>query len=188
MVIVASRRQAPRRRSPHLTVVLDEAQPGLWDSPELVAAELGLARPGPCFGYADIDGAQRSLVVVLSHAGKKYAVVVLIDYLLGGGVKDCYLTGYTSKLRDEYRRVAADPDLRFSDLDGETTREILEQALSREPCPVEPDQIQDVGEYLDLVRTCAELLPRGPAAPALAAAPRPDARGSLPQHPGMSTG
>jgi hypothetical protein len=124
------------------------------------AAGLGLPRPGACFGYADIYDEQRSIVVSFSYARKKHAVVVLIDYLLGGGIKDCYLADYTSELRDAYRKAGAHPDLRFSDLDGATARKILEEALARDPCPVEPDQIQDVENHLDLLRARVELLPR----------------------------
>ncbi len=124
------------------------------------SAGLGRPRPGPCFGYADIYGDQRSIVVVFSYARKKHAVVVLVDYLLGGGIKDCYLVEYSSRLRDEYRKAGADPDLRFSDLDAETARGILEEALSRDPCPVEPDQIQGVENYIDLLRARVEVLPR----------------------------
>ncbi len=128
-------------------------------------AGLGQPRPGPCFGYTDIYGEQRSIVLVFSYARKKHALVVLVDYLLGGGIKDCYLLDYTSSLRDYYRTIGADPELRFSDLDTGTAREILDEALSRQPCPVEPDQIQDVENYIDLLRARVELLPR-PAAPA----------------------
>ena len=177
MEIVAKRRQRPASRGTHLTVVRNEAQPGLWDSRDLVGAGPEPVPPGPCFSNADIYGAQCSLVVVVSVEGQKYAVIVLIDYLLGGGVKDCYLVDYTSKLREDYRRVAADPDLNFSDLDGETAREILEKALSRDPCPVEPDQIRDVEKYIGLVRSCAELLPRRSGTAVLDAAPRPGGRG-----------
>jgi hypothetical protein len=134
-------------------------------------ADLGRPRPGPCFGYADIYGDQRSIVLVFSYGRKKHALVVLVDYLLGGGIKDCYLLDYASGLRDYYRTIGADPELRFSDLDGGAARDILEEALSRQPCPVEPDQIQDVGNYIDLLRARVELLPRR-AAPAQAAKAR----------------
>lgn len=130
-------------------------------------AGLGRPRPGPCFGYADIYGDQRSIVLVFSYARKKHALVVLVDYLLGGGIKDCYLLDYTSRLRDYYRTIGADPELKFSDLDAGTAREVLDEALSRQPCPVEPDQIQDVENYIDLLRARVELLPRR-AAPAQA--------------------
>jgi hypothetical protein len=144
------------------------------------SAGLGLPEPGPCFGYADIYGDQRSIVLAFSYARKKHAVVVLIDYLLGGGIKDCYLADYTSRLRDEYRKVGAQPDLRFTDLDAATAREILQEALSKDPCPVEPDQIQDVENYIDLLRARVELLPlRSTAADAAS----PGARGKRPQAP-----
>jgi len=128
------------------------------------SADLGRPVPGPCFGYADIYGHQRSIVVAFSYARKKHAVVVLIDYLLGGGIKDCYLADNTSKLRDDYRKGDAGPEVRFSDLDAETARDILEEALSRYPCPVEPEQAQNVESYRDLVRARVELLPRRAAA------------------------
>jgi len=132
-------------------------------------AGLGRPRPGPCFGYGDIYGAQRSVVLVFGYAGQKHALVVLVDYLLGGGVKDCYLVDYTSTIRDYYRTVGADPELKFSDLDTGTAREMLDEALSKEPCPVEPDQIEHVDNFIDLLRARVELLPRGaPAARAAA--------------------
>jgi hypothetical protein len=124
------------------------------------SADLGRPARGPCFGYADIYGEQRSIVVAFSYSRKKHFVVVLIDYLLGGGIKDCYLADYTSKLRDDSRKGDAGPEVRFSDLDATTAREILEEALSRDPCPIEPDQIRNVENYIDLVRARVELLPQ----------------------------
>jgi Plasmid pRiA4b ORF-3-like protein len=141
------------------------------------SAGLGQPAPGPCFGYADIYGYQRSIVVAFSYARKKHAVVVLIDYLLGGGIKDCFVADYTSKLRDDYRKGTARPEVRFSDLDAATAREILEKALSRDPCPAEADQIQNVGNYIDLVRARVELLPRRSTA---AGVRSPAARGKRP--------
>jgi hypothetical protein len=155
------------------------------------AAGLGLPRPGPCFGYSDIYGCQHSIVLVFSYGPKKHALVVLIDYLLGGGVKDCYVLDYTSSIRDYYRTVGADPDIRFSDLDTGTAREILEGALSKEPCPVEPDQIEHVQNYIDLLRARVGLLPRraAPAPPARAQTPatRTAATRTAPTGPGSGT-
>lgn len=129
------------------------------------AAGLGQPHPGSCFGYGDSYGDQRSIVLVFSYARRKHAIVVLVDNLLGGGIKDCYLLDYTSRLRDYYRTVGADLELRFSDFDTGAVREILEEALSRDPCPVEPDQIEHVENYIDLLRARVELLP-GRAPPA----------------------
>lgn len=153
------------------------------------AADLGSPKPGRCFGYEDVYGEQRSLVATFSYGRKKHALVVLIDYLLGGGIKDCYVADYTESLRNEYRRVARDPELLFSDLDGARARALLTEALGREPCPVEPDQIEDLANYIDLLRARVALLPEtsadvaGSAAPAAASAARKPTGGKRPAIP-----
>lgn len=127
------------------------------------ATGLGTPKPGPCFSYADIYGEQRSIVIPYSYGRKTHAIAVLIDYVLGGGIKDCYPVDYTTSLREDYRKIGAQPDLMFSELDGAQARQILAAALSREPCPADPDQAEDVENYLDLLRARVELLPLPPA-------------------------
>lgn len=122
------------------------------------AAGLGWPEPGRCFGYADIYGEQRSMVLTFRYGRKTHAVVVLIDYLLGGGIKDCYITDYTESIRAEYRRIGRDPDITFSDLGSAEAHAVLVQALCCDPCPVEPDQIEDVDNYLGLVLARADAL------------------------------
>src|SRR5262249_16857492 len=123
------------------------AEAGQADMPW--ATGLGTPKPGACFGYADIYGEQRSIVIAYSYGRKKHAIAVLIDYVLGGGIKDCYPVDYTSSLRDDYRKIGAQPDVFFTDLDDGQARQILEGALSREPCPADPEQVEDVENYLD---------------------------------------
>jgi hypothetical protein len=130
---------------------------GLADMPW--AAGLGSPTPGRCFGYIDIYGEQRSMVMTFRYGRKAHALVVLIDYLLGGGIKDCYVADYTDSLRDEYRKIGRDPEIVYSDLDGAEARAILIHALSCEPCPAEPDQIEDIGDYLDLLLARVAVLP-----------------------------
>ena len=129
------------------------------------ATAIGAPKPGVCFGYADIYGEQRAIVLAYSYGRKKHAIAVLIDYVLGGGIKDCYPVDFTGSLREEYRKIGAQPDLMFSDLDGPQARQILEAALSRKPCPADAEQVEDVENYIDLLRSRVELLP----APATAA-------------------
>jgi hypothetical protein len=136
-------------------------QAGLADLPW--AASLGEPKPGRSFGYCDVYGEQYSVVTTFSYARKKHAVVVLIDYLLGGGVKDCYLTDYTEAMRNEYRAIGRDPEIEFRDLQLAEARPILEQALGRQPCPVRANQIENVEAYLDLVRQRVSLLPQARA-------------------------
>jgi hypothetical protein len=126
-------------------------------------AGLGTPKPGACFGYADVYGEQRSIVIPYSYGRKKHAIAVLIDYVLGGGIKDCYPVDFSAGLRDDYRKIGGQPDLMFSDLDGAQARQILDAALTREPCPADPDQMEDVENYLDLLRTRVALLPAAPS-------------------------
>jgi hypothetical protein len=129
------------------------------------AADVGWPVPGRCFGYTDVYGEQRSMVLTFSYGRKVHALVVLIDYLLGGGIKDCYVADYTESVRREYQRVGRDPDIVYSDLDPGQARAILMRSLSSEPCPVEPDQIKNVENYIDLVVARVAALP-APARPA----------------------
>jgi Plasmid pRiA4b ORF-3-like protein len=132
------------------------AATGLTDMPW--ADKLGKPKPVRFFGYGDIFGDQQSVVSVFSYGKAQHAIVVLIDHLLGGGVKDCYLVEYTEALREEYRAAGRLPGLRFGDYDAGTAREMLESALARQPCPVEPDQIEDVWNCIDVLRARTDLL------------------------------
>jgi hypothetical protein len=123
------------------------------------AADLGWPVPGRCFGYTDVYGEKRSMVVTFSYGRHVHALVVLIDYLLGGGIKDCYVADYTESVRREYQRVGRDPDVIYSDLEPAEARAILMRSLSGEPCPAEPDQIRNVENYIDLVRARVAALP-----------------------------
>jgi hypothetical protein len=113
---------------------------------------LGSPRPGICFGYADTYGAQRSVVITFRYGRKAHALVVLIDYILGGGIKDIRIDDDATGLRKNFQHLARDPDLVFSELAPAEARAILVRALARPPCPVEPDQIAAVEESIDLLR------------------------------------
>jgi Plasmid pRiA4b ORF-3-like protein len=139
-------------------------QDGLEDMPW--AADVGWPVPGRCFGYTDLYGEQRTMVLTFSYGRQVHALVVLIDYLLGGGIKDCYVADYTESIRREYQRIGRDPDIVYSDLDPSEARAILMRSLSVEPCPVEPDQVRNVENYIDLVLARVAALP-APARQAL---------------------
>jgi hypothetical protein len=132
-------------------------QDGLEDMPW--AADLGWPVLGRCFGYTDVYGEQRTMVLTFSYGRRVHALVVLIDYLLGGGIKDCYVADYTDSVRREYQRIGRDPDIIYSDLDPGEARAILTRCLSCEPCPAEPDQVKNVENYIDLVLARVAALP-----------------------------
>ncbi|MGH3832842.1 MAG: plasmid pRiA4b ORF-3 family protein [Pseudonocardiaceae bacterium] len=130
---------------------------GLTDCPWV--SGLGTPSVGPCFGFVDGFGAQEGITVSFSYGRKTHAFVVLIDHGLGGGVKDCYPTENTDKIRDEYQKITKRYGWDCADYSPAAARAILERALAARPCPVEPDQVEDVGDYLDLLRRRVALLP-----------------------------
>jgi len=159
---------------------------GLTDRPWVQG--LGAPRIGRCFGYADIFGAQESMAATFGYGRKSHAVVVLIDHDLGGGIKDCFLSDRPDRIRAQYQQAARGFGLEFRDYQLAEAGAILDRALSVPPCPVEPDQIEDVRDHLDLLRARVELLvaaaearPAGRGSPAARrAAGRPAARGGGP--------
>jgi hypothetical protein len=130
---------------------------GLADRPWV--RELGSPEVGECFGYVDESGAQESIAVTFTYGRKAHTVVVLIDHDLGGGVKDCFATDGPDRIRADFRRAARQFGLVFGDYPPAKARAILSKALSAPPCPVAPDQVEDVHDYLDLLRTRVALLP-----------------------------
>lgn len=132
---------------------------GLTDRPWVT--DLGRPRVGPCFGYADERGAQEAIGITFSYGGKQHALAVLIDHDLGGGIKDCFPTEHTTRIRADYQKAAKGHGLDFHDYEPAQARAILDRALGKPPCPVEPDQIEDVGDYLNLLRARVLLLPEG---------------------------
>jgi len=99
-----------------------------------------------------------------SYSRRQHAVSVLIDHQLGGGVKDCYVAGRPRLLRRQYAELAEMRGASLHDHSAPEAVEILERALAARPCPVELDQIEDVGIHLDLLRSRVDLL-RRPALP-----------------------
>jgi hypothetical protein len=134
-------------------------QAGLTDPPWVNG--LGRPRVGACFGYADARGGQEVIGIAFAYGSNQHALAVLIDHDLGGGIKDCFPTEHTRWMRADYQKAAKEHGLEFYDYEPAQARAILDLALGKQPCPVEPDQIEDVADYLDLLRARVLLLPEG---------------------------
>ncbi|MGH3486359.1 MAG: hypothetical protein ACRDP8_00370 [Actinopolymorphaceae bacterium] len=128
---------------------------GLEDRPWV--KRLGAPTAGQAFGYAD-DGCQETLMLTFRYGRTSHAVAVLIDHDLGGGVKDCWVTDQVGRLRDDCLQAVAEIGIDLCDYAPAEARAIAERALARSPCPVEPEQIEDVDSYLDLVRSRVALV------------------------------
>lgn len=119
---------------------------------------LGAPKVGRCFGYADGLGMQESIALTFRYGRKQHAVAVLIDNTLGGGVKDLYVSEGARRIRNHYEAVSARSGCELTDYEPEYAYLILSRALSKPPCPVQPDQVEDVGIHLELLRSRVALL------------------------------
>jgi hypothetical protein len=125
---------------------------------------LGAPKVGRAFGYGDIFGSQESVAVTFSYGRKQHAIVVLIDHGLGGGIKDCFVTDEVRRIRLQFKTITAQAGLTLVDYDPEQAHMLLSDALSREPCPVQRDQVEDLTQYFELLRSRVALLGEAAAA------------------------
>jgi hypothetical protein len=154
----ATSRSAARESAGRLAAagVADRPWAGRVGRPEMLRA----------WRYGDVFGAQSSVGVLFDYRGREHVVMVLVDHLLGGGVKDCWVAeGRAAKdMRNSVAAaMAGDPDTFFEDIDAAAVVALLGSALVCPPCPEQPDQIEAVSNHLHLVRARVEHLAR-PAA------------------------
>jgi hypothetical protein len=125
---------------------------------------LGRPTPQECFSYGDDFGAQEAVALTFAYGRKKHAVCVLIDYGLGGGVKDCWITEKATDIKKRYRSMGARGMAFYVDLslaDGLTK---LQAALAADPCPEQVDQVRDTETYLPILRQRVALVAESVAA------------------------
>ena len=151
----ATSRSAARESAGRLAAagVADRPWAGRVGSPEMLRA----------WSYGDVFGDQSSVGVLFDYQGREHVVMVLVDHMLGGGVKDCWVAeGRSAKGMRNWMAAAraGEPDTFFDDIDAAAAAELLGLALGCPPCPEQADQMEDVNEYLYLVRARVEHLAR----------------------------
>jgi hypothetical protein len=113
--------------------------------------------------YGDVFGTQVSVGMLFDYRGREHVLMVLIDHLLGSGIKDSWVSE-GRRAKDVRNAVAAgmasEPDTFFEDIDAGAAAVLLGAALECPPCPEQPDQIADVRDHLYLVRSRTEHLAR----------------------------
>jgi hypothetical protein len=139
------------------------AASGVPDRPWVSA----LGRPAlvRAWWYGDVFGNQESVALLYDYHHREHTLSVLIDHELGGGVKDCWIAEgrKTRGLRDRTAAEMADnPMATFEDIDAERAVETLGAALRCPPCPVEPDQVEDVTACLEILRARVATLAGSP--------------------------
>jgi hypothetical protein len=138
------------------------AMSGVKDRPW--ASSLGRAEFVDAYGYSDGEGAQQSIALEFRYHKTKHVLVVLIDHDLGGGIKDCFVSDDTTRMLAEMRIEALRNRLRLVVHSPENAALIVHSALAQAPCPVEPDQVEDLSIYLPLLRERLRTMPK-PARP-----------------------
>lgn len=111
--------------------------------------------------YGDVFGAQSSVGVLFDYRGREHVMMVLVDHLLGGGVKDCWVSeGRAAKdMRNSVAAaMAGNPDAFFEDIGAPAVTALLGSALACPPCPEQADQIEDVNNHLYLLQARVEHL------------------------------
>ena len=151
----ATSRSAARESAGRLAAagVADRPWAGRVGRPEMLRA----------WRYGDVFGAQSSVGVLCDYRGREHVVMVLVDHLLGGGVKDCWVSeGRAAKdMRNSVAAaMAGNPETFFEDIDAADVAALLGAALACPPCPEQADQIEDVNNHLHLVRARVEHLAR----------------------------
>jgi hypothetical protein len=79
-------------------------------------------------------------------------VCVLVDYDLGGGVKDCWITAEAAAIRKKYEALGAEGMTFHVDLSLTEGLAKLQAAMAAEPCPEQVDQVRDTQTFLPMVR------------------------------------
>jgi len=124
-------------------------QPPRWATPP----DLRIVRT---WSYGNVNGSQTSFGVQFSYAHRLHTLMVLIDHLLGGGIKDAWFDLDSSNQR-AYERlremIDGDPKAYFRDVTEAEALTGLRDALAQPPCPEQSDQIEDVDSYLYLTQT-----------------------------------
>jgi hypothetical protein len=162
---------AERRRTPESLAVLRALAPfvdgefrrAVDDAANRVAASgatdpawantIGRPTVERCWRFGDIFGSQVSYHVVFAYGRRRHLLAILIDNVLGGGIKDSWVSDKPDRLWTEVRRESErQSDTFLEEIPWNVARTALLEAAEREPCPVDPDQVEDVARHAPLVR------------------------------------
>ncbi len=167
-------RQATAAEKAALDLMKDDVARPAW------AQRVGAVITGECWVSKDVYGDQDSIICTFSYDGDEpHALVVLIDYNLGGMAKDAWVSSQVEALVEHGRKEADEnPLTRFESLNPRQARALLEMGLSQVDEARRPPVSKTFGAYHAFVRSRTHALPPGGRLPAL---PRfsPDRRAAL---------
>lgn len=116
-------------------------------------SSLGVPMIGRCWAYGDMAGEQVSVNLTFEYGAGDHLLSVLIDQPLGGGIKDCWIGDAPALAWQRIVDLAgSDPDVVVEELHWAMARDLVMAAIDGPPCPVEDEQVQDLAEFLPIVR------------------------------------
>ena len=139
------------------------------------------------FSYVDSFGSQQSLAIEFRYGKRSHACVALIDHGSGGGIKDCWFTHDVGQIRAELGLASMGHAGKFREYTAEQAATTLSAALAAPPCPEDPEQVEDVGTYLRLLRDRLRVLPEPGAATSILPDARPSGKTRRARHPDSGT-
>lgn len=136
------------------------------------SGRIGRVVPRECWVSRDVFGDQESLICTFRHRDTSesedavHALVVLLDYNLGGMAKDAWCTSKVDTLLDHCRREAASTKLtEFVPVDPAQARAMLDAAVRETDRHPDPPVSKSFPAYHALLRNRLHALPEGGALP-----------------------
>lgn len=128
------------------------------------AGDIGRVGSGECWVSRDVYGDQDTVIATFLYepADELHALIVLVDYNLGGMAKDAWCTSKVETLLERCRSEAADNALmQFDSLDPVRARAMLDAALQETNRTADPPVSKSFPTYHAFVRTRLRALPGG---------------------------
>ncbi len=144
------------------------------------AEHAGAVEAGDCYVNSDAYGDRDEIICVFSYAGREeHALVVMVDYNLGGMIRDGWVTSQVGKLL-AYCTEPADPEgarTTFTPIRTPDARRLLEAALAVTETIADPPVSKSFPSYHAFIRarirTLPPIAPKSPPATQAAAAGQP---------------
>ncbi|MQA88516.1 MAG: hypothetical protein GEV03_28865 [Streptosporangiales bacterium] len=129
------------------------------------ADQVGAVAADDCWTSKDVYGDQETAICTFSYRGEeRHALVALVDYNLGGMMKDAWVSSEVDKLLEYCRQEARDnPLMRLESLRPSRARAILQAALDETDAADHPPVNESFGSYHAFVRARVRALRPGRA-------------------------
>lgn len=127
------------------------------------AERVGAVKRGECYSSRDLYGDREEVVATFTYTGYgPHALVIVIDYNMGGLARDAWATTRVDELLDRCRGEAeASPLLEFTEIRPFQARALLERALRVADDSVNPPVSDGFASYHAFARARVHALPPG---------------------------